>query len=67
MPPSQDITKNQSWVEENVDRLLAFELLKKACIADPSPIPNDLLADKIGVHKNSGFYMMSQIAKRYET
>lgn len=57
---------NQSWMDEQVDRLLGFELLKKACIGDPEPISNDLLADKIGVHKNYQFYLMKKIAKLHE-
>jgi hypothetical protein len=49
-----------------MDRLLAFEVLKKVCTADPEPISPELLADKIGLNKGFSYNMMTQIANRSE-
>jgi hypothetical protein len=59
-----DTTKNKVWLAEQMDRLLAFEVLKKICIADPEPISPELLADKIGLNKGFSYNMMNQIARR---
>lgn len=64
MPNSLDLTKDRFWVAEQMDRLLAFEVLKKVCTADPEPIPPALLADKIGLNKGFSYNMMTQIASR---
>jgi hypothetical protein len=59
-------TKNRVWLAEQMDRLLAFEVLKKVCTADPEPISPELLADKIGLNKGFSYNMMTQIANRSE-
>jgi len=64
MPNSRDITYNRDWVAEQVDRLLGFEVLKKACTADPLPIPPALLADKIGLNKGFSYNLISKINNR---
>jgi hypothetical protein len=65
MPLCRDITTDSAWIDEQVDRLLAFELLTKAVSGDPTPVSNALLVEKIGVHRGFTFGILGQIRERY--
>ena len=67
MPRLRDTTKDKLWVAEQVDRLTGFEVLKKVCTADPTPVPPALLADKLGLNKGFSYNMMVNISKKYAT
>ena len=46
-----DITENDRWVEEQTDRLIAWEILQHSLAADYTPVEPGQLADKIGADK----------------
>lgn len=52
MLPETDITDDERWVEEQTDRLIAWELLQHSLAADYAPIEPAVLADRIGAGKN---------------
>lgn len=59
----EDITLNQEWLDENTDRLLAWELLRRALLLDYSEIPSQKLCDMIGVPKNYVFNVIKRAQK----
>ncbi len=59
----EDITLNQEWLDENTDRLLAWELLRRGLMVDYSEIPSQKLCDKIGVPKNYVFNVIKRAQK----
>jgi len=66
MQASRDITTHPEWLDEQIDRLIGFEVLHKALSADPTPIPPSLLADKIGCYKGFSHNVLTKIAQRHE-
>jgi len=64
MPRLLDVTSDPAWKDEQMDRLLGFEILKKICMADPDPIPPALLADKIGLNKGFSYVMIESISRK---
>ncbi len=63
MNQDEDITLNQDWLDENTDRLIAWELLNRGCRLDYSPIPSQKLCDMIGVPKNYVFNAIKEAQK----
>lgn len=59
----EDITLNQEWLDENTDRLLAWELLRRGLMVDYSEIPSQKLCDMIGVPKNYVFNVIKRAQK----
>lgn len=60
---AEDVTLNQEWLDENTDRLLAWELFKRGLMVDYSEIPSQKLCDKIGVPKNYVFNVIKRAQK----
>ena len=58
----EDITLNEEWLNENIDRLLSWEILKRSLTLDQQPIPSQKLCDMIGVPKNYVFNVI-QVSK----
>ena len=63
MKKDEDITLNQDWLDENTDRLIAWELLNRMCRLDCRPIPSQKLCDMIGVPKNYVFNVIKRAQK----
>jgi len=63
MQEEEDITLNQEWLDENTDRLLAWELLRRGLMLDYSEIPSQKLCDMIGVPKNYVFNVIKRAQK----
>jgi len=60
---AEDVTLNQEWLDENTDRLLAWELLRRGLMVDYSEIPSQKLCDNIGVPKNYVFNVIKRAQK----
>ncbi len=56
-----DITTSREWQEEQIDRLLGFEILSRSLRAQYQPIDPAILADKIGLDKGTAFRIVQQI------
>lgn len=56
-----DITEDDKWVEEQTDRLIAWEILQHSLAADYTPVEPGQLADKIGAGKNLANQIIKQI------
>ncbi len=56
-----DITTDPTWLEEQADRLLGFEILHRTLSATYQPMPPELLADKIGADKGYSFKVIKGI------
>ena len=61
---SSDITLDPDWQAEQMDRLLGFEILQRACTATYQPIDPELLADKIGASKGLSFKIVKNLSRR---
>lgn len=59
--PDCDITTSRPWRDEQVDRLLGFEILHRTLRAKYQPIEPAILADKIGLDKGTEFRIIKQI------
>jgi len=59
----EDVTLNQEWLDENTDRLLAWEIFRRGLMLDYSEIPSQKLCDKIGVPKNYVFNVIKRAQK----
>ena len=60
---AEDATLNQEWLDENTNRLLAWELLRRGLMVDYSEIPSQKLCDMIGVPKNHVFNVIKRAQK----
>lgn len=60
---TEDATLNQEWLDENTNRLLAWELLRRGLMVDYSEIPSQKLCDMIGVPKNHVFNVIKRAQK----
>ena len=60
---TKDATLNQEWLDENTNRLLAWELLRRGLMVDYSEIPSQKLCDMIGVPKNHVFNVIKRAQK----
>jgi|TARA_R100000951_G_scaffold81601_1_gene69262 hypothetical protein len=59
----EELTLNQKWLDENTDRLLAWELFRRGLMLDYSEIPSQKLCDMIGVPKNYVFNVIKRAQK----
>jgi hypothetical protein len=59
----KELTLNQKWLDENTNRLLAWELLRRGLMLDYSEIPSQKLCDMIGVPKNYVFNVIKRAQK----
>ena len=65
MPPLQDNTTKKRWLLPHQDRLLGFECLKQACLANPEPIHPYVLADKIGSGRGFPNAVVNRVFKKH--
>lgn len=61
MPKEVDITEDEAWVEEQTDRLIAWELLQRSLHAQYAPMESAELADKIGSDKGLSYRIIDHI------
>lgn len=52
-PLLDDPTDNKQWLDAQIDRLLAFELLNRTLHARYQPLQATLLADKTGLNRSA--------------
>ena len=48
-----DPTSNREWLDEQVDRLLGFEILHRTIHAQYQPLEATVLSDKTGLDRNA--------------
>lgn len=56
-----DITNDPKWIDEQLDRLLAFEVLHMAATMRQTPLTPAELGDKIGIHKGFSHQVIENI------
>lgn len=65
IPSLGDITEDPQWVQEQAERLLGYEVLRKLVTVDlVSETKPGLLADKIGLDKGFIHQMLRQVKER---
>lgn len=64
-PSLPDVTTDGVWLEEQTERLLAFEVLHMWVTGKPGGITPELLSDKIGMHKGYPSSIIKQVQERY--
>jgi hypothetical protein len=60
----EDITLDEDWINEQVDRLLAWELMTRGLTLNTEEVPPEKLCDMIGVPKNYVFEVIKKISNR---
>ena len=56
-----DITLDPKWQDEQVDRLLGFEILQRMLHAEYQPIEAAILADKVAIDKGAAYRIIRSI------
>lgn len=64
-PSRSDITLDPQWQVEQSDRLLGFELLKRALKSQFQPLSDYDLTDRIGVHRASVTFLIQRLRKTH--
>ncbi len=59
----RDCTLDPLWLEEQMDRLLGFEILQRTLNASYQPMAPELLSDKIGADKGVTHKIVKSIQK----
>ena len=60
-----DITLNRDWCKEQVDRLCAWEILRRYVLHETSvPMTNEELCDTIGVSSTHVIRLLKSVQKR---
>lgn len=59
-----DITLDDDWIEEQVHRLLSWELFVRALTLQTQEIPAEKLCDMIGMPKNYVFEVIKKASKK---
>ncbi len=60
----EDITLDEDWINEQIDRLLAWELMTRGLTLNTEEVPPEKLCDMIGVPKNYVFEVIKKISTR---
>ena len=60
----EDITLDEDWINEQIDRLLAWELMTRGLSLNTEEVPPEKLCDMIGVPKNYVFEVIKKISNR---
>ena len=60
----EDVTLDEDWINEQVDRLLAWELMTRGLTLNTEEVPPEKLCDMIGVPKNYVFEVIKKISNR---
>lgn len=59
-----DITLNKEWIQEQIERLLAWEIMTRALTLNTEEIPAEKLCDMIGMPKNYVFEVIKKASKK---
>jgi len=62
-----DITTDKEWVNSQIDRLLAWELLKRELTCDVSPVETTELCDSIGVSRGYVHTVLQSVKPKFES
>jgi len=62
-----DITTNKEWVNAQIDRLLAWELLRRELTCDVSPVETTELCDSIGVSRGYVHTVLQSVKPKFES
>ena len=57
-----DITLNEEWIQEQIDRLLSWEILVRGLTLNTEEIPAEKLCDMIGMPKNYVFEVIKKVS-----
>lgn len=60
----EDITLDPEFLNEQIERLLGWEIMLRECLAQKEPIPAQELCDRIGVNKNYIHWVLEDIRER---
>jgi hypothetical protein len=60
----EDITLDEDWINEQIDRLIAWELMTRGLTLNTEEVPPEKLCDMIGVPKNYVFEVIKKISTR---
>lgn len=60
----EDITLDEDWINDQVDRLLAWEIMTRGLTLNTEEVPPEKLCDMIGVPKNYVFEVIKKISNR---
>lgn len=64
---SSDITTDPKWIEEQIDRLLGWELLRRELMCDVTPVETIELCDSIGVNKGYVHTVLQSVKPKFES
>jgi hypothetical protein len=64
---SSDITTDPVWVNEQIDRLLGWELLRRELMCDVTPVETMELCDSIGVNKGYVHTVLQSVKPKFES
>ena len=56
-----DVTLDESWLEENKDRLIGWDLMRQLSFKSMEPVPPKELADKIGEDKKFVYWILQKL------
>jgi len=59
-----DITLDEDWIEEQVDRLLSWEIFVRALTLQTQEIPAEKLCDMIGMPKNYVYGILKNVKRK---
>jgi 23S rRNA A1618 N6-methylase RlmF len=62
----EDITLDEDWIDKQVDRFLAWEILVRALTLNTQEIPAEKLCDMIGMPKNYVYGILKKAKKKAE-
>lgn len=63
-PNPSDLTLDPEFLNEQIDRLLGWEMLLRECLGEKEPIQAQDLCDRIGVNKNYVHWVLEEIRNR---
>ena len=62
----EDITLDEDWIDKQVDRFLAWEILVRALTLNTQESPAEKLCDMIGMPKNYVYGILKKAKKKAE-
>lgn len=63
---SKDITTDKAWIDEQIDRLLGWEFLRRELMCDVTPIGTAELCDNIGVNKGYVHAVLKSVKPKFQ-
>ena len=64
---ASDITTDKEWINQQIDRLLAWELLRRELTCDVSPVETSELCDSIGVNKGYVHTVIQSVKPKFQS